>query len=85
MFHEIIKKLNLTRAEGCFHEPWQYLTKYHYKNDIYMGGGVPGFPDTVLVYKEGIDEYSLISDVFFIDTSIEEIEKGLNKKYIPAF
>ncbi len=79
---EIIKKLNLTRANFCLEEPYQFLTLYHYKKDTFMAE--LDFSDGVttlnLVYTTGAkDYYSLLPSDFLLSLRNSEIDHGLNR------
>lgn len=79
---EIIKKLNLTRANFCLEEPYQYLTLYHYKEGIFMAE--LDFSDGVttlnLIYRTGAkDYYALLPSDFLLSLPNSEIDRGLNR------
>ena len=78
MNKEIIKKLNLTRADFCLGESYQYLTLYHYKKGVYMAetNWFDGVANTIIVFERP-DNYSAIPEDYILAMPISQIDMGL--------
>ncbi|MDP4282846.1 MAG: hypothetical protein Q8891_00350 [Bacteroidota bacterium] len=80
---EIIKKLNLTRANFCLKEPNQHLTLYHYKKDIFIAESdlSDGVATLNLVYRKSSPNYyySPLPSDYLLSMPNSEIDRGLNR------
>lgn len=82
MQEEIIKKLNLTRANVCLNEPFQCRTLYQYKKDIFMAelNLSDGVAPLNLVYRtNATNYYSLLPSDYLLSMPNSEIDRGLNR------
>jgi len=75
---EIIKKLNLTRADFCLDEPYQYLPLYFYKQGVFMAESnlFDGVAKQIIIYSKPDDYHYLPAD-YILAVSISEIDEGL--------
>jgi len=79
---EIIKKLNLTRTNFCLEEPYQYLTLYHYKKDVFIAelNLSDGVATLNLIYRTGTKGYySVLPCDLLLSLPNSEIDRGLNR------
>jgi hypothetical protein len=77
---KVIKKLNLTRANLCLKEPYQYLTLYHYKEDVFMAESnlSDGVSTLNIIYKTGSKDYCFLPTDYLLSLPNSEIDCGLN-------
>lgn len=82
MQEEIIKKLNLTNASFCLNEPFQHLSLYHYKKDIFIAKSDlnDGVSTLNLIYRTGAEDYySFLPSDYLLSLPNSEIDRGLNR------
>ncbi|MEO7048594.1 MAG: hypothetical protein ABI091_25060 [Ferruginibacter sp.] len=78
---EIIKKLNLTRANFSLKEPHQYLTLYYYKEDVFMAESnlSDGVATSNIIYRTGANNYCFLPTDYLLSMPNTEIEVGLKR------